>query len=119
MFYFENLEVYRNAVELADDVIKLTKRFPPDFRFLKDQLRRAATSICLNIAEGNGKFHQKERNQYFVVARSSGCECVPIVELCVRNNLIRTGSGAELRKTLGEIFAMLNGLIRRRKQKGE
>ena len=115
MFYFENLKVYRNAVDFADDVIKLTKRFPHEFGFLKDQFRRSATSICLNIAEGNGKFYQKERNQYFTVARSSCCECVPIVELCVRNDLIRTRSGEKLRMALGQIFAMLNGLIRRRK----
>ena len=111
IFLFEQLDVYKRALDYADRVIHCTNGFPREFTFLRDQFRRAATSICLNIAEGNGRFHPKERSNYFVIARGSSCECVPIIDLCVRNQLITKGTRAELRGEAGEIFAMLNGLI--------
>ena len=67
-FLFEKLGVYERALEFADRVIQLSRAFPRDYFFLADQLRRAATSISLNIAEGNGRFYQKERNQFFTIA---------------------------------------------------
>ena len=59
IFLFERLNVYRKALDYADRVIRCTKGFPREFVFLRDQFRRAATSICLNISEGNGRFHPK------------------------------------------------------------
>jgi four helix bundle protein len=112
-FLFEDLKVYNAALDLADSVIRLTRNFPPDFRFLKDQLRRAATSISLNIAEGNGRTQPSDRNRFFVISRSSCCACVPIIELCIRNGLIKEEMRLELRREVEEILTMLNGLVRR------
>jgi four helix bundle protein len=54
-FDFENLKVYQKALDYVDFVYKITKTFPKEEMFsLSDQFRRAATSICLNIAEGSG-----------------------------------------------------------------
>lgn len=53
MFNFERLEVWQKAVSFADMVYRVTRTFPADERFgLTNQLRRAATSIASNIAEG-------------------------------------------------------------------
>lgn len=55
-FAFEELEVYHRSVDLAALIYKLTQAFPDLERFgLISQLRRAATSVELNIAEGKGK----------------------------------------------------------------
>jgi hypothetical protein len=54
-FAFEELEVYQRSVELAAMVYQTTQGFPDSERFgLVTQLRRAATSVSLNIAEGKG-----------------------------------------------------------------
>jgi four helix bundle protein len=52
-FSFENLEVYDVARKLIKDVYLLQNKFPKEERFaLGDQIRRAATSITANLAEG-------------------------------------------------------------------
>ncbi len=110
---FEDLRVYQAALDCAESVIRLTRTFPSDFSFLKDQFRRAATSISLNIAEGNGRTHPGDRNRFFVISRSSCCECVPIIDLCVRNGLIDEEVRLQIRQLLKELLTMLNGLVRR------
>ena len=50
---YEDLEIYKISYELALDIYKLTKKFPKDELYgLISQIRRASTSITLNIAEG-------------------------------------------------------------------
>jgi hypothetical protein len=56
LFDFENLKVYQRSLDYVDFVYNATKSFPKEEMFaLTDQFRRAATSICLNIAEGSGR----------------------------------------------------------------
>ena len=53
---FENLQVYQKSLRAVDEMYRLTKPFPKDELFLLvSQLRRAAISIVLNIAEGSGR----------------------------------------------------------------
>ena len=54
VFKFENLQVWQKALDLTDDVNLLTKNnFPKDELFiLTSQIKRAADSVVLNIAEG-------------------------------------------------------------------
>ena len=54
VFKFENLQVWQKALELSDDINVLTKNcFPKDELFiLTSQIKRAADSVVLNIAEG-------------------------------------------------------------------
>lgn len=53
-YKFENLKVWQRAMELNDEIFKISKKFPVDERFnLISQIRRAADLIVLNIAEGS------------------------------------------------------------------
>jgi four helix bundle protein len=86
-FMFENLEVYQRAVDLAERVTGITKGFPAQGHYnLVDQLRRAAVSISLNIAEGNGRWHVNDRKNFWWIARGSVFECVPLLELANEKN---------------------------------
>ncbi len=56
MHNFEKLDVYKRAVDIVDWLYDVTKKYPRDEMFLMvNQLRRAAISITLNIAEGSGR----------------------------------------------------------------
>ena len=110
-FMFENLSVYQKAVDFADRIAQLTVTFPRGFYFLTDQLNRAALSIATNLAEGNGRFTKADRRNFFVIARGSIQECVPLIEVARRRQFIKDPQSAELRNQLEEISRMLSGLI--------
>lgn len=53
-FKFEKLKVWQKALELADEIDQLTKTFPKEeIYILNSQIKRAADSVSLNIAEGS------------------------------------------------------------------
>lgn len=71
----KNLAVSRQALELAVSVYRLTEHFPSHERFgLTSQMRRAAVSIGCNIAEGCGRWGNRELVQYLQMAYSSAGE---------------------------------------------
>ena len=116
-FLFEELDVYKRAVGLAERVTKLTGDFSSGTYAISDQLKRAALSISCNIAEGNGRWHAKEKIRFFTIARGSAFECVPLLEVSRGLGLVEEETHEELKAELDEICAMIMGLVRREKRK--
>jgi four helix bundle protein len=53
-FRFEDLQVWQKAMDLGEDINQLTKTFPKEeIYILTSQIKRAADSVILNIAEGS------------------------------------------------------------------
>ena len=107
---FESLEVYKKAMAFVVAIFDTCVGIPD--RGIKDQLKRAALSIQLNIAEGNGRAHAKEKRQFFRTARGSLLECVPILQLIHQMKLIENGKYGDLYTKAEEIGKMLSGLIK-------
>ncbi len=112
-FLFENLDVYQKALNFSETISKTTDSFPKGNYYLIDQLNRAALSISINIAEGNGRWHANDKKQFFLIARGSSQECVPILELCKRKGLINESSHDKFKTDLDNIGKMLSGLIKK------
>jgi four helix bundle protein len=110
-FAFEKLHVYQRSITFANAICTLTRDLPRGYFFLADQLNRAALSISANIAEGNGRFTKPDRKNFFGIARGSVQECVPLLELAVRQKLLTPDLHANLKADLEEIAKMLSGLI--------
>lgn len=110
-FLVEKLQVYQKALDFAEQTSKLCESFPKGTYYLTDQLNRAALSISLNIAEGNGRFHKAERRNFFYIARGSCHECVPILEICYRRRFITEQNHKQLKSNLVQISSMITGLI--------
>jgi four helix bundle protein len=78
----------------------------------KDQLDRAATSIPLNIAEGNGKFSKRDRARFFDIARGSALEAAASLDVLVSRKLITSAQVTSAKEQLVQIVNMLMGLLK-------
>ena len=110
-FMFENLKVYQRAVDFAERIHELIETFPRGSYHLRDQLGRASLSIATNLAEGNGRFTKPDRKNFFIIARGSIQECVPILELSRRRALVPDEQATKMKRDLEEMAKMSSGLI--------
>ena len=82
-FDHERLDVYRLAIEYVASSYRISKSLNGAERHARDQWLRAAQSIPLNIAEGNGKQSLKDKNRFFEIARDSALDCAAIHDILV------------------------------------
>jgi len=82
-------------------------------RHARDQWLRAAQSIPLNIAEGNGKQSLKDKNRFFKIACGSALECASIHDVLRACNTIDPESDCHCKLNLKRIVSMLTRLIQR------
>jgi len=88
-FKFEKLKVWQKAVDLATNVHELTKTFPKEELFiLSGQIKRAADSVSLNIAEGSTGQSNAEFNKFWGYALRSNIEVVGCLYLAQKRSLI-------------------------------
>ena len=111
-FDFEKLNVYKRAVQFILKVYEATEKFPQDELYgLTAQLRRAAVSIATNIAEGSGRHHKRDHQQFLRMARSSCYECVPLLEVARDLGYLNGQTHDALYKDCNELAMMLNRFI--------
>ncbi|MHB8637329.1 MAG: four helix bundle protein [Fimbriimonadaceae bacterium] len=78
----KDLDVYKISVALAIDVYALSSAFPKSEAFgLTSQMRRAATSIPCNLAEGAARNNRKELFHFVGIARGSCAELLTLFEI--------------------------------------
>ena len=112
-FSFEDLDVWKKAVEFAHKVINIAENIQTDrkhFRLI-EQLEAASTSVALNIAEGKGRYSKKEFIQFLYIARASLYETVTLLIIFHGNNWIDNNQLEELKKFGSDIGKMLSSLI--------
>ena len=113
MFGFEKLEVYSRAKAFNKLISQLIQRHQYD-RTTNDQLRRASFSIMLNIAEGSGRFTQKDKRNFYIISRGSVYECVAILDYLEDTGQLDKESYDNFYHNLEELskmlFAMIKGL---------
>lgn len=114
MYKFEKLTVWKESLVLSKDAYRISRNLPAYEQYsLSDQLRRAAVSVLLNIAEGSGSESDREFIRYLYIARKSLFEVVALLKfaetvypnLKLKNIYLQTD-------TVGKL---LNGLIRKLK----
>lgn len=110
MHNFEKLNVYQRSLDIIDKIYQTTEKFPKDELFsLTSQLRRAAVSIALNIAEGSGR-SKKDFRHFLNIARTSVYECSAILEISKRRKYISSENFNFLYNELEIIVKMINKL---------
>ena len=110
-FDHEKLKVYQESLDfvfwLNDVLDKIPKKMA-----VHDQLDRASTSIPLNIAEGNGKFTEKDRCRFFDNARGSALEWAACLDVLAARAVLASSDIEKGKEQLARIVSMLVGLIR-------
>ena len=75
MHEYKKLEVWKEAVDLAEKIIKMSQQFPTEARYgLTSQINRSAISIASNIAEGAGRNTTGEFKNFLGIANGSSYE---------------------------------------------
>jgi len=107
IFDFEKLDVYNKALAFSNIVYALTSSFNHRFQSsLGDQFRRAALSICNNIAEGSRK-RSRGKKLYYDYALDSARECIPMITISTQQGQIAESDAQKLREKCVIICMML------------
>jgi four helix bundle protein len=111
-----DLRAWQAAVELVEIVYQVTAAFPREEVFgLTSQMRRAATSVPANIAEGAARSTTKELLHFLSIASGSLSELDTHVEVALKLGMIR--DAAQVTAKIDEVFALLVGLSNSLKRK--
>jgi four helix bundle protein len=109
---FRDLIVWQKAIRLAAEVYAVTRALPTEERFgLSQQLRRAATSVAANIAEGHARQVRRDYVQFLAIARGSLAEVESHLEVARQSQLVTGDCIAEALRLSQEIGRMLTTLI--------
>lgn len=107
-FKFEGLEVWQRALDYADRAESITRALPSVERFnLADQLRRAATSVALNIAEGSTGQSDADQSRFLGYAQRSLVETVACLHLIRRRGYVGTQQLREAYRDAETLFRQL------------
>jgi four helix bundle protein len=110
MFKFEKLLVWQKSIAFADFVYAATRSFPVDERFgLTNQLRRAATSIASNIAEGSAR-SDPDFSRFLGYAAGSLYEVVTQSYVAKNQGFLPDGQFTQIYAAAEERSRMLSGL---------
>lgn len=110
-FFYRKLSVYQKAMDLVVDIYKLLKKFPLEERYaLCDQIRRASISVPSNIAEGMGRFSDKEKIHFLEISNGSLMETMCQLEIAKQLGYLSQEDYQRVEADITEIACMLSSL---------
>lgn len=110
---FEKLQVWQKALDLTGVVHDATRYFPKEELFvLTSQMKKAADSVCLNIAEGATTLSNAEFSRFLQIALRSDMEVVGCIFIAQKRNIIANADFDNIYKRCEEILVMINSLRR-------
>lgn len=111
---YRNLKAWQHAQRLAVECVRAARAFPDyEQAGLADQLRRAAYSVPLNIAEGSAKRGSREYRRYLDTARGSLAEVETMLEMARDLAYVRPADYGRLEALATETSKTLYGLLRK------
>lgn len=117
---FEDLESWKLARNLRNEIALLVKQFPTEEKYkLTDQLIPSSRSVTANVAEGYGRFHFQENIQFCRQARGSLTEVLDHLICAFDCSYIDEISLNNYREKIDHIIKVLNGYIAYLKKRKE
>src|SRR5687768_1113691 len=109
----KSLKVYQKARELCAELYELTSLLPEIEKFsMLQQIRRAALSVKLNIAEGCSRKSSKERYRYFEISRGSVNELDAALETAYDRKYYTDEQLIKVSELLNACFALLSAMMK-------
>jgi len=106
------LDAYTIARQFVKECYNATSRFPSDEKYvLTQQIRRAALSVHLNIAEGSSRKSEVERKRFYEIARGSIIEVDAALDIAADLNYCTSENLQSLGETMVKCFKYVSGLI--------
>jgi len=119
LFRFREWPVYQLAKSFRKGIRELAKRLPASEKYLlRDQISRAADSICLNIAEGSNKLSDIEFSKYLNNSETSLEEAVSCLDLIKDDGHIMEGEFEKYLKEAEQLGAQLIAFGKKVRTKG-
>jgi four helix bundle protein len=112
MLSFQKLDVYRCSIEFVAIAVEIGGAIPRGHAELRDQLRRAAFSVPLNIAEGAGRTSEADGARHFAIARGSAMECAAVLDVIRALGSLEDERYRQAVELLARVVAMLTKLCR-------
>ncbi len=110
-FKFEQLKVWQKAMLLSHEIHQLSRSFPKEEVYiLTSQIKRAADSVALNIAEGSTGQTNPEFSRFLSYSLRSNIEVVCCIYLAKNRGYINASDFDKIYKMCEEILLMINGL---------
>lgn len=108
----KKLDVYQFTLKLVNNVYEITRTFPVEERYLiVNQMRRAAISVCSNLAEGAARKSKQEKKRFFEISRSSLVEIDTQFEISLILGYAKKEELKELNGYVESVFRMLSKMI--------
>ena len=114
----QKLDIYEVSKQFVLECYRLTKTLPTEEKFgMITQIRRAALSVHLNIAEGSSRKSEAERKRYYEIARGSVVEIHAALDIAIELAYLEGLKTESLGDSMIRCFKMLTGLIESKKIK--
>lgn len=108
----QNLEVYKASRQFVLECYRFSKTLPDDEKFgMTSQIRRAALSVHLNIAEGASRKSAAERKRYYEIARGSIVEIDAALDIAEGLDYFKDYNRELFGEKMIQAFKLLSGMI--------
>jgi four helix bundle protein len=119
MTNYKTLILWQKAMLLVKEVYLLARGFPKEETFgLTSQIKRAATSVPANVAEGCGRRTSKDTVQFLHIARGSLYELDTLLAITVTVEIITENHLNTINLLMEECLKLVNGLIAKHSERG-
>jgi four helix bundle protein len=108
----QKLEVYKASREFVFECYRISKILPDEEKYaMASQIRRAALSVHLNIAEGASRKSETERKRFYEIARGSIVEIDAAMDIAQDLNYIGKYDIAKMGEKMIATFKLLSGML--------
>ena len=108
---YRDLKVWQRGMDLVEEVYRLTAAFPREERYgLTSQLRRAASAIPMNIAEGSCRSTRRDYASFISIAMGSAGELETGILIAIRLRFVTPADATPLMDMISHLGRMLRSL---------